>query len=51
MLDAFGDTHVRPGAAAFVISLHGGVQCRQCRISIEQRGAAEDDLSLAVTFF
>ncbi|MNH34140.1 hypothetical protein D3C79_947150 [compost metagenome] len=48
MLNTFSNTHRGPGAAAFVVGLHGGIERGEGDVGIEQRGAAENDLVLAV---
>ncbi|MNI60726.1 hypothetical protein D3C73_1159580 [compost metagenome] len=48
MLDALGHAHGRPQALATVIGAHGGVEGGQCGVGIEQRGAAENHLIVAV---
>jgi hypothetical protein len=48
MLDTLGHAHVRPGATAFVIGLHGGIEGGEGGVGIQQRGAAQYDLMLFV---
>ncbi|MNS24758.1 hypothetical protein D3C72_566320 [compost metagenome] len=50
VLDALGHAHVRPGATAFVVGLHGGIEGGERGVGIEQRGAAQHYLMLIVAF-
>lgn len=48
VLDALGHPQVRPQALAVVVGPHRGVERGERRVGVEQRGAAEDHLALAV---
>ncbi|MNP18642.1 hypothetical protein D3C76_1111330 [compost metagenome] len=49
MLDTFSHTQGRPGTAAFVVGVHGGVQGGEGGVGIEQWCVAEDHLALFIT--
>lgn len=48
VLDALGHPQVRPQALAVVVGPHRGVERGERGVGVEQRGAAEDHLALAV---